>query len=76
MEKDAAIAGLQRLKSMLSDEDKKKDVLKKSLAVLAPLALVGGGLLLRKRLKRGPKWEGGERDRYVREIADKIKEHL
>jgi len=74
MEADTTLTGLQKIKSLFSDEDKKKDIAKKSIIPLSLLALVGGTILA-KRFRRpinNPGWGAGERSSFINDIGDAI----
>jgi len=70
---DGMIAGLKKINNFFSDEDKKKDILKKSIIPLG-LATIGGLYLLKRRGGRG--WGPGERDRFIREIGKDVEKEL
>ncbi len=74
MEKDATLKGLEKIKDMFSDEDKKKDIAKKSIIPLSLLTLVGGALLTKKLRKpiKGAGWNPGEREGFVKDLSRSI----
>lgn len=73
------MSGLERIKDLFSDDDKTKDVMKKSVVPMGLMALIGGALLtkkLRKPPKVKPGWKPGQRENFIKKITDKIKANL
>ena len=67
---DNIMSGLGKIKNMFTGEDKKKNIMITAIAPLVTAGLVGGSLLLRKKLKAPiKKWDPSS---FIDEVTTSI----